>query len=126
MKWMLASLIALAVSLGVFSGTVLAATNPFEGACSAPGAGQSAACQAGTGDPLTGPSGAITKATQIISYLAGMAAIILLLIGSVMYGLSGGDPSKASSAKSTIFYALIGLVIVVIAQGIVLFVLNKI
>jgi len=49
----------------------------------------------------------------------------MIIIGGFKYVTSGGDSTKISSAKSTIFYALIGLVVVALAQVIVRLVLTK-
>lgn len=89
-------------------------------------AAQSSVCQErGKGDPITGSNGVLAKVTRIISYVAGAASVILLIIGGFMYVLSNGDTSKITSARNTIIYALVGLVIVVIAQSIVIFVINR-
>jgi hypothetical protein len=61
----------------------------------------------------------------IVEIVAGAAAVILLLIGSIQYITSGGDPNKVSSAKNTIIYALVGVVVIVLAAAIIEFVVNK-
>jgi hypothetical protein len=50
----------------------------------------------------------------------------MVMIGGVKYITSNGNSEKASSAKDTIMYAVIGLVVVAIAQIIVAFVLNRV
>lgn len=107
----------------------LAATDPFADACKAGGASSSAACtnpSRGGANPLTGPNGTLTKVTRLISYIAGIAAVIIIIVAGLMYVLSGGDPGKVSNAKDAVIYALVGLVIVVVAQGLIFFVLNRI
>ena len=88
------------------------------------------ACQGRSGETpdsnsLYGPNGILTKATSIIALLVGIAAVIVIIIGGLQYVLSSGDSTRVSSAKNTILYAVIGLVIALLAQGIVIFVLNK-
>ena len=78
-----------------------------------------------SGDTLTGPNGTLSKATRLIAYIAGIGAMIVMVVGGLMYILSSGDAQKISAAKNTVLYALIGLVIVVAAQGIIIFVLNR-
>jgi hypothetical protein len=104
----------------------MAATNPFNEACKAKGAGSSAACQQNGSDPLTGKDGIITKATALIGYLAGVSSIILIIVSAIMYVISNGDSSKIKSARDTLIYAVVGLVIVGVSQGLVLFILNRI
>lgn len=91
----------------------------------------SQACQ-GVGLGTNGCSGGASKiqnliaiALNILSILVGVAAVIMIMVGGFKYVTSGGDSSKTSSAKNTILYAVIGIVIVVFAQSIVFFVLKS-
>jgi hypothetical protein len=68
----------------------------------------------------------ITAIINILSLLVGVAAVIMIIFGGFRYITSGGDSNNVSSAKNTIIYAIIGLVIVALAQFIVQFVLNKV
>ncbi len=63
--------------------------------------------------------------TAIIS-VAGIVAVIFVIIGGVMYMTSAGDTGKLKKAKDTILYALIGLVICVLSFAIVNFTVNSI
>jgi hypothetical protein len=49
----------------------------------------------------------------------------MLIIGGFRYITSGGNSEGIGKAKNTIIYAIIGLIIVALAQIIVQFVLNK-
>lgn len=69
-----------------------------------------------------GLSDVLKLVVQIISVIAGVAAVIMIIIGGLRYITSGGDSSKVASAKSAIIYAIIGLVIVALAQIIVRYV----
>ena len=46
----------------------------------------------------------------------------MIVIGGIKYATSGGDASGTKSAKDTILYAVIGLVVALIGQTIVLLV----
>ena len=83
-------------------------------------------CTTTGADTITGANGVLAKATRLISYLAGIAAIILLVIAGIQYITSQGDAGGVSAAKQTLIYALVGLFVVVVAQSIVVFVLNRI
>lgn len=49
----------------------------------------------------------------------GILCVVFIIIGGIRYATSGGDPEKVKSAKNTILYALIGLVIAILANVIV-------
>ncbi len=72
-----------------------------------------------------GVSSTISSVINILSILVGVVAVIMVLFGGFKYITSGGDSGKVTSAKNTIVYALIGLVIAALAQVIVRFVLAK-
>src|SRR3990167_277109 len=62
---------------------------------------------------------------DLLSVAVGIAAVIMLIVGGFRYVTSAGNQETVKAAKNTILYALIGLVIVALAQLIVNFVLNK-
>lgn len=68
----------------------------------------------------------IETIVNIFSVLVGVVAVIMIIWGGLRYITSGGDSGKITSAKNTIIYALIGLVVVALAQFIVKFVLGKV
>jgi cytochrome bd-type quinol oxidase subunit 2 len=106
--------------------SAVAATQLFQGACSAPGSQSSTACQQDGSDPLTGEKGILTRATRLLSFLTGVVAVIMLIIAGIMFVTSDGDASKVASARQTALYALIGVIVALVAQGIVVFVLSRI
>lgn len=67
----------------------------------------------------------IAKIIDIISVIVGIIAVVMIIIGGFKYITSGGDSGKVTSAKNTIIYAIVGLVIVALAQFIVKFVLGQ-
>lgn len=64
------------------------------------------------------------KIISIFSILVGIVAVIMVIFGGFKYITSGGDSNSVSGAKNTLIYAIIGLIIVALAQFIVHFVLN--
>jgi hypothetical protein len=68
----------------------------------------------------------ITQVINIFSIIVGVIAVIMIIYGGFRYITSGGDSGKIGEAKNTIVFALVGLVIVALAQFIVKFVLNRI
>ena len=59
------------------------------------------------------------------SIIVGVAAVIMIVFAGFKYITSGGKEEGVKTAKNTILYAIIGLVIVGLAQVIVQFVLQK-
>ncbi|OGL30673.1 hypothetical protein A3F37_03555 [Candidatus Saccharibacteria bacterium RIFCSPHIGHO2_12_FULL_41_12] len=67
----------------------------------------------------------VTDIVNIFSVIVGVVAVIMIIYGGFRYIISGGDSSNVTNAKNTILYALVGLVVVALAQFIVKFVLSK-
>lgn len=74
---------------------------------------------------LYGPNGVLTKAANILSLVVGIVSVFVLIVGGIRYILSEGDPTRVSSARNGIIHAIIGLIIVAVAQSLVVFVLNR-
>lgn len=68
----------------------------------------------------------VTTVVNIFSIVVGIVAVIMVIWGGFKYITSGGDQSNVTSAKQTIMYAIIGLVIVALAQFLVQFVLGRV
>lgn len=51
--------------------------------------------------------------------ISGLVAVVFVIIGGISYMTSTGDPGKTKKAKDTILYALIGMVVCVLAFAIV-------
>jgi cytochrome bd-type quinol oxidase subunit 2 len=60
-----------------------------------------------------------------LSLIVGIAAIIMIIASGYKYITSGGEASKVANAKNTLIYALIGVVIAVLAQLLVRFVITQ-
>lgn len=60
--------------------------------------------------------------TNTLLTIAGIISVIMIIVGGIMYSLSAGDSGKATKAKDTILYSVIGLVITMLAYAIVTFV----
>jgi TRAP-type C4-dicarboxylate transport system permease small subunit len=68
----------------------------------------------------------IKKVINFFSAIVGIVSVIMIIYGGFKYISSGGDSGNVTSAKNTIIYAVIGLVVVAMAQFIVQFVLGKV
>ena|SRR3990167_9996982 len=76
--------------------------------------------------PSGGPVGNVSNVTdlimrfiQILLAVAGLIAVIFLIIGGFRYITAGGNEETAESAKKTVTNAIIGIVIVILAFVIV-------
>lgn len=67
----------------------------------------------------------INNVVNLFSVVVGVVAVIMIIVGGFKYITSNGDSSQITSAKNTIIYAIIGLVVVAFAQIIVRFVLGR-
>lgn len=85
-------------------------------------------CSQGNGQPtdLFGSSGIFTKIINAALFLIGAISVIMLIYGGIRYTISGGDSSAVTAAKNTIMYAIIGMVIALLAYAIVNWVVGQI
>jgi hypothetical protein len=65
------------------------------------------------------------RIVNLLSIVIGIVAVIMIIFAGFKYITSGGDSNNVSGAKNTLIYAIIGLIIVALAQFIVRFVLNE-
>lgn len=62
---------------------------------------------------------------NVLMFLLGAIAVIMIVIGGIRYVTSNGDASSTKGAKDTIMYAVIGLIVALIAYAIVNFVITQ-
>jgi hypothetical protein len=67
----------------------------------------------------------VKNVINILSLVVGIAAVVMIIIGGLRYVTSNGDSGQVGNAKNTILYAVVGLVVVALAQVIVRFVVSK-
>lgn len=63
---------------------------------------------------------------NLMLYLAGAIAVIMIVVGGIRYVTSDGDPGRTSKAKDTVMYALVGLVVASMAYALVNFIIAKV
>ncbi len=71
----------------------------------------------------TNLAGFIKQIINLLLYVLGAIAVLMIIIGGIRYTTSGGDQSGVKGAKDTILYAVIGLVVALMAYAIVNFVI---
>ncbi len=83
-------------------------------------------CAAAGDNAKTRVNTILTTVINIFSVVVGFVAVVMIIIGGLKYITSSGDSGNVTGAKNTILYAIIGLVVVALAQIIVHFVLQKV
>lgn len=68
--------------------------------------------------------GGITSLVNVMLFILGAIAVIVIIIAGIMFTVSAGDPARAKKAKDSILYAVIGLVVALLAYAIVNFVVD--
>ena len=71
------------------------------------------------------PAKLISTIVNVLLFIVGAIAVVMIIIGGIMYATSAGDAGQVTKAKNTIFYAVIGLVVAFMAFAIVQFVVTK-
>lgn len=81
----------------------------------------------GTSQPteLFGGGGIFTTIVNILLFVIGALSVIMLIIGGIRYTISGGNSSAVTTAKNTIIYAIVGIIVAILAFAIVNFVINS-
>lgn len=82
-------------------------------------------CRVDSQESAGNVSKAANDIVNLLSWVVGVVSVIMIIVGGFKYITSGGSSEKVTSAKNTIIYAVIGLVIVALAQFIVNFVIGK-
>lgn len=90
-------------------------------------AANSQICKASEGDKkLFGPDSIWNNILNILTFAIGAVAVLMVIIGAMKYALSGGEQAQIASAKNTIIYAMVALIVAVMANALVNFVLTNI
>lgn len=78
----------------------------------------------GSGSITTGIKSIAAKVVNIFSIIVGIVSVIMIIYAGFRYITSGGESGSTSNAQKTLIFAIIGLIVVVLAQVIVHYVLN--
>lgn len=116
--------IAISVVVSFLASSSLYAINVLDQGCSATGGASatSAVCQQKNESVMP----TVKKGVELLIYALGIVTVIVIIIGGFKYTTSNGDSTKVKSAKDTIMYGVIGLVVALLAFAIVNFVLGRI
>lgn len=91
------------------------------------GISHGAECAKPTNAPsqLFGPNSIFVTVTNIMLFIIGAIAVIMLIVGGIRYVVSSGDQNAVTGAKNTILYAIIGIVVAFLAYAAVNFVSSQ-
>ncbi len=78
-----------------------------------------------TDNPIFGPNGALTRVISVLSMVLAVIAVIVLVIAGIRFAVSQGNPQSVGNVRNTVIYAIVGLVVAALAQGLVQLVLTK-
>lgn len=116
-------LIIAAMGMGMvmaFAPAVPVAAQADEGAkqaaCAGLGVTGQNECDEGASNSIRGILRAVIG---LLSWVVGIAAVIMVIIGGFKFVTSNGDSNGINSAKSTVIYALVGLAVAALAQVLV-------
>jgi hypothetical protein len=126
-KVFVAGFMALALAFS-FTPALAAECNPSDGV----GGGAACGRQGSEGDATNclfkGGScsdGIITSIINVILFITGVLSVAMLIYGGIRYTTSAGEAARVTGAKNTVMYAIIGLIISILAYAIVNFVIGN-
>lgn len=85
------------------------------------GNAESKVCQAAASEQDA--TGLVRRLINLLLFGLGITAVVMIIIGGLKYVTSRGDPANVKSAKDTVLYAVVGLVVALFAYAIVNFVI---
>jgi len=74
---------------------------------------------------LFGSAGIFTTISNVMLFVVGAISVIMIVIGGLRYVISGGNSGNVTAAKNTILYAIVGLIISIMAYAIINFVISS-
>lgn len=74
---------------------------------------------------IFGTGGIFSTIINILLFLIGAISVVMIVFAGFQYATSGGDAGKVTTAKNTILYAVIGIVVALLAYAIIRFVTNQ-
>lgn len=107
------------LSLAAFVPTV-GAVDPFGPCSTVSGAADSSIC----GSTKDHASTIVKDIVNTLLYILGAVSVVVIIIGGILYTTSTGDPTRIKRAKETLTYAIVGLIVAVLAYAIVNYILN--
>ena len=78
-----------------------------------------------TGSSSSSVSDIARTISNILLFVLGSVAVVMIVVGGVRYATSNGDQAAVKSAKDTVLYSVIGLIVAIAAYAIVNFIIEQ-
>lgn len=75
--------------------------------------------------PTTSGATLLGNGLNLMYFVAGVVAIIVIIIAGIMYVSSSGDAGRVAKAKNLLTYSIVGLVIVLVAFVVTNFIIGR-
>ena len=122
-----AKIAAFVPAFALIAGVALPTASTFAADCDVTGGiSQGKECVKSEDQPsdLFGEGSVFTTVVNVLLFLIGAISVIMLIYGGIRYTISAGDSNAVTNAKNTIMYAVIGIIIAILAYAIVNFVIG--
>lgn len=123
-QWFTSTLLAIGVVSTLVAGTTapsVGAINVFR-ACNSGDNGGTQVCQARNRDNVNSLAQTVIG---VLFFAVGTIAVIMIIVGGLKYVTANGDSAKITSAKNTILYSVVGLIVALSSYAIVRYVINQ-
>lgn len=117
---LLLAVLPLAISQPAFADCI---SDPTSAGCPCALNSSSAACQ--DLSKQDGLSNTLKNATNIVLFIAGALAVIMIIYGAIRFMTAHGNEKQVESARLIVTYSVIGLIIAILAYALVNFVLSN-
>lgn len=77
------------------------------------------------GVPQTSIPSLVANGVKILFFVVGVAAVVVIIVGGLLYVVSAGNPDRTKQAKDAVLYAVIGLVVAGLAFAIVTYITGQ-
>lgn len=68
---------------------------------------------------------ALQQVLGVVYFIAGIVCVIVIIIAGVRYTTSQGESSNVQKAKNTILFAVVGLVVILVAAAVTQFIFDR-
>ena len=129
-KKVMAGFVVVASMTLVMTGLGVLSSLPAQAACD-PKKGMEGAlqddCSRGPGQAkeLDGNQGVITTIINTMLFIVGLLAVIMIIYAGIRFVTAHGDEKQVESARQTIIYSVVGLIVAILAYALVNWVFNQ-